>query len=187
MFSCRSLLNHHRHTAARSFFTNGAAVSRNDPFKTLGLDHSATLTEIKVAYRKLCMLYHPDVGAQKDEAKFVRVQKAYEAVTAKDGRLGDNKEVQSEYSFKQWRVGDMIAQKRVDVAGVKAVRPTRPVGVSTAAALGFSGSAVGSSVRKGSVLGEGRGVSSSVGRGVNKWTEGVSVYKPWVKKEEKET
>lgn len=31
-----------------------------DPFEILGLDHSATDKEIKKAYRKLSLMYHPD-------------------------------------------------------------------------------------------------------------------------------
>lgn len=35
-----------------------------DPYEALGLPHSATKTQIKMAYRKLALLYHPDRNSQ---------------------------------------------------------------------------------------------------------------------------
>ena len=53
-----------------------------DPYKVLGLTQSATVDEIKTAYRKLAMKYHPDRNDGKDE-KFKEVGEAYEKI--KDG------------------------------------------------------------------------------------------------------
>lgn len=48
--------------------------------KTLGLDETATLKDIKEAYRKLSMIYHPDkcndVNKQKCEDIFKKINKA---------------------------------------------------------------------------------------------------------------
>jgi len=53
-----------------------------DPYKTLGLDSNATTDEIKKAYKKLAMKFHPDRNGGKDE-KFKEIQTAYDKV--KDG------------------------------------------------------------------------------------------------------
>lgn len=56
-----------------------------NPYKVLGVDRSASDTEIKKAYRKLSRIYHPDANINnpnKDvaEEKFKEVQEAYEAI-----------------------------------------------------------------------------------------------------------
>lgn len=52
---------------------------RKDYYKILGLSKSATDSEIKKAYRKLALQYHPDknAGDAKAEAKFKEVGEAY--------------------------------------------------------------------------------------------------------------
>ena len=47
-------------------------------YETLGVDKTATQAEIKKAYRKLSMQYHPDKGG--DEEKFKQVAQAYAVV-----------------------------------------------------------------------------------------------------------
>jgi molecular chaperone DnaJ len=57
-------------------------------YETLGVDKNATADEIKKAYRKLAMEYHPDTNAgDKDsEAKFKEVSEAYEILSDEDER-----------------------------------------------------------------------------------------------------
>lgn len=52
---------------------------RKDYYKILGLSKTATETEIKKAYRKLALQYHPDknAGDEKAEARFKEVGEAY--------------------------------------------------------------------------------------------------------------
>lgn len=52
---------------------------RKDYYKILGLSKNATDTEIKKAYRKLALQYHPDknAGDAKAEAKFKELGEAY--------------------------------------------------------------------------------------------------------------
>lgn len=53
----------------------------NDYYKTLGVSKSATAQEIKSAYRKLALQYHPDRNKGKEsEEKFKEVTKAYEVL-----------------------------------------------------------------------------------------------------------
>lgn len=47
-------------------------------YDTLGVSPSANKAEIKKAYHKLCMIYHPDKGGDKD--KFIKINEAYEAL-----------------------------------------------------------------------------------------------------------
>eukprot|EP00941_MAST-03F_sp_MAST-3F-sp1_P003382 g3382.t1 len=51
-----------------------------DFYATLGLDKSCTLKDIKKAYRKLAMKYHPD-RPKGDEQKFKEVSAAYEVLS----------------------------------------------------------------------------------------------------------
>lgn len=50
-----------------------------DHFKTLGVAPNATDDEIKKAYKKLAMKYHPDRGG--DQAQFQAIQEAYDTLT----------------------------------------------------------------------------------------------------------
>uniref|UniRef100_A0A6T5STI3 J domain-containing protein n=1 Tax=Skeletonema marinoi TaxID=267567 RepID=A0A6T5STI3_9STRA len=50
-----------------------------DPYTTLGLDHNASPTQIKVAYRKLALQYHPD--RQQHQQQFNNPQQQEEATT----------------------------------------------------------------------------------------------------------
>lgn len=60
---------------------------KRDPYKVLGLDSTATLDEVRKAYRRLAMKYHPDKVAMMDEEiqknaekQFREINEAYEEI-----------------------------------------------------------------------------------------------------------
>ena len=59
-----------------------------DFYKVLGVDKNATAQEIKKAYRKLALKYHPDhnPGDKAAEEKFKQVSEAYEVLSDEEKR-----------------------------------------------------------------------------------------------------
>jgi len=59
-----------------------------DYYEILGVPRSASLREIKKAYRKLVKLYHPDLfpNDERKEEKFRLIKKAYEVLSNKEKR-----------------------------------------------------------------------------------------------------
>ena len=58
-------------------------MPKSDHYSTLGVPRTATETEIKKAYRKLAMQYHPDRNTNDPKAakKFGEVAGAYEVLS----------------------------------------------------------------------------------------------------------
>eukprot|EP01026_Neomeris_dumetosa_P036165 TRINITY_DN2910_c0_g1_i2.p1 TRINITY_DN2910_c0_g1~~TRINITY_DN2910_c0_g1_i2.p1 ORF type:complete len:382 (+),score=33.11 TRINITY_DN2910_c0_g1_i2:192-1337(+) len=56
-----------------------------NPYKTLGIKDGSNDNDIRKAYRKLVLKYHPDVSTEDDsEKRFKEIQMAYEILTGKD-------------------------------------------------------------------------------------------------------
>ncbi|MCX6810774.1 MAG: DnaJ domain-containing protein [Candidatus Berkelbacteria bacterium] len=54
----------------------------NDYYKTLGVEKGASIEEIKKAYRKLALQYHPDRGgSESDHKKFNEASEAYQVLS----------------------------------------------------------------------------------------------------------
>ena len=58
-------------------------VNRFDPYTILNVEHGASTAEVKKAYRKLSLQFHPDknIGNKAAEEMFMKVAKAYESLT----------------------------------------------------------------------------------------------------------
>jgi len=77
-----------------------------DYYKTLGLPKTATDDEIKKAYRKLALRYHPDKNkAANAEEKFKEVAEAYEVLSDKSKR-----EVYDKYGEDGLKSGGMFTE-----------------------------------------------------------------------------
>ena len=63
-------------------------ANRRDYYEVLGASRDASPEEIKKAYRKLAMQYHPDCnkGDKNAEEKFKEVGEAYSVLSATDKR-----------------------------------------------------------------------------------------------------
>lgn len=66
-----------------SLVRNDGEVNSFDPYQVLGIAQEASVAEIKKAYRKLSLKFHPDknIGNKFAEEMFMKIAKAYEALT----------------------------------------------------------------------------------------------------------
>jgi len=73
------------------------------PYRVLGLTARATNAEIKAAYKKLAMKWHPDAhhGAAKAQAeeKFKTILGAYQALTGVGGAQQQQQQQQQQYYY----------------------------------------------------------------------------------------
>lgn len=63
-------------------------MAKRDYYEVLGVEKSASQSDIKSAYRKLALKYHPDKNKDDKEAeeKFKEASEAYEVLSDEDKR-----------------------------------------------------------------------------------------------------
>mmetsp|Transcript_29222 Transcript_29222/g.62143 ORF Transcript_29222/g.62143 Transcript_29222/m.62143 type:complete len:254 (-) Transcript_29222:292-1053(-) len=172
---------------ARCYFTNTDQMKKSDPFAQLGLEWGATATDIKDAYRRLARELHPDVSQLETTlalSKFRVVKEAYDKLINNKNAGTHRTDLWEEWAFSIWRSGDLIAQKRTDVAGAMRKRPVKPAesmkGRWGVASLGHPDGR-GTTVGRGEYLASGDRKaqrSSTVGSGNSKWVQ-KKEFRPW--------
>jgi len=83
-------------------------LSSSDCYEILGIQGGASQKEIKTAYRKLSLKYHPDKNKnEKDDYKFKQIIEAYQFLRREE-KMGHKKsEVDIEYTYVNfWRYYD---------------------------------------------------------------------------------
>jgi len=95
-------------------------MSGTDYYKTLGVNKTATDNEIKKAYRKLAMKYHPDhtEGDKSAEEKFKKISEAYAVLSDKEkrkqydtfGSNGFQQRFSQEDIFRSFDFGDIFKE-----------------------------------------------------------------------------
>jgi len=105
--SCKPEAGRHQKPAA--YFRSRRSVqvvATHCPYKTLGVSNRADEKEIKQAYRRLALQYHPDVNQTHEaERKFLSIQQAYELLTGKTrhSSVGPNTTHQANnWEFHDW-------------------------------------------------------------------------------------
>lgn len=95
-------------------------MSETDYYKILGVDKNASESEIKKAYRKLAMKYHPDrtKGDKSAEEMFKKISEAYAVLSDKDkrkqydtfGASGFRQRYSQEDIFRSFNFGDIFRE-----------------------------------------------------------------------------
>jgi len=76
-------VTHRRHSAIIT------AAARQDPFEVLGIPRTATIKEVKTAYRKKALKLHPDVNKAPDARdRFMECKTAYQDIVDREKNAG---------------------------------------------------------------------------------------------------
>ena len=95
-------------------------MSETNYYKILGIDKNASVAEVKKAYRKMAMKYHPDQtkGDKSAEEKFKSISEAYAVLSDKEkrrqydtfGSTGFHQRYSQEDIFRGFDLGDILKE-----------------------------------------------------------------------------
>ena len=90
-------------------------MSMKNPYEVLGVSENATDAEIKKAYRKLVLKYHPDRNKNNKsfELKMTEINKAYELIKNKEARDRFNSENARKNPFSKQKTQPKQAKAKV--------------------------------------------------------------------------
>lgn len=128
-----------------------------DYYKILGLENGATTSDIKKAYRKLALKYHPDktMGDKQLEAKFKEISEAYAVLSDPEkkkqydtyGSADFHQRYSQEDIFRGFDINDILRQFGFDSTGSRAGFRTN---MGSMGGMGGGGSPFGSFFNQGS-------------------------------------
>ena len=98
-----------------------------DYYKTLGVEKNASEKDIKKAYRKLALKFHPDrnKGDKEAEEKFKKISEAYAVLSDKEkrkqydtfGDAGFQQRYTQEDIFRGFDLGDILKEFGINLGG----------------------------------------------------------------------
>jgi len=92
-----------------------------NPYQTLGVEHTASADEIKRAYRKLASQHHPDKGG--DKTRFQEIQSAYDTLTDPNKRAAFDNPRSQMHGFGFPSNGSFDFQTVFDIFGTRFQQP----------------------------------------------------------------
>ena len=87
--------------------------SVDDHYRTLGVDHAATLDEIKAAFRQAALRLHPDKGTGSED-DFIKIQRAWDILSNPISRAAYDQELAVIAARSVVHISDAIASNDME-------------------------------------------------------------------------